>query len=144
MHRVNIFNNVRTILAVFVAFEELYDKDKNPGKGKTRKWIRRMEEGGNYFNNIVKELSIEDTAEYKEIMRISLIMICRFSTYPEPYRRRYNSKTGPLWEQSDSSERKIGSDHRIFGHWRNNVERAGQTASTPIQHSEHSREQKKC
>ena len=28
--------NVRTILAVFVAFEVLYDEDKNPGKGKTR------------------------------------------------------------------------------------------------------------
>ena len=26
----------------------------------------------------------------------------------------------------------------------NNVERAGQTTSTPLQHSEHSREQKKC
>ena len=27
--------------------------------------------GDNYFNNIVKELSIEDTAKNKEIMRIS-------------------------------------------------------------------------
>ena len=56
----------------------------------------------------------------------------------------HNSKTGPLWEPSDSSERKIGSDHQMFGHWRNNAERARQTASTPIQPSKHSREQKKC
>ena len=68
----------------------------------------------------------------------------KYLTYPELYPRRYNSKTGPFWEESDSPERKIGSGHQTFGHWRNNVERPGQTASTPIQHCEHSREQKKC
>ena len=121
----------------FVAFEVLYDEDKNPGKGKQGSGSEEGRKGDNYFNSIVKELSIEETKNYAN-------QLCQFSTYPELYRIRYNSKTGPLWEQSDSSERKIGSDHQIFGHWRNNVERAGQTASTPIQHSEHSREQKKC
>ena len=84
MNRVNIFNNVRTILAVFVAFEVLYDEDKNQGKGKTRQWIRRTgRKGNNYFNNIVKELSIEDTAEYKEIMRISYADFQRILSYIE-------------------------------------------------------------
>ena len=81
MDRVNIFNNVRTILAVFVAFEVLYDEDKNPGKGKTRQWIRRREKGDNYFNDIVKESSIEDTAEYKEIMQISYADFQRILRY---------------------------------------------------------------
>ena len=98
--------------------------------------------GGNYFNNFVKAGIVD--RRYSGIQRNYANQLCRFSTYPELYRKRYNSKTGPLWEQIDSTERKIASDHQIFGHWRNNVERAGQTASTPIQHSEHSREQKKC
>ena len=39
--------------------------------------------GDNYFNNIVKELSIEDTAEYKEIMRISYADFQRILSYIE-------------------------------------------------------------
>ena len=65
MDRVNIFNNVRTILPVFVAFEVLFDEDKNPGKGKQGSGSEEGRKGDNYFNNTVKELSIEDTAEYK-------------------------------------------------------------------------------
>ena len=52
---------VRTLLVVFVAFEVLNDEDRKRGRGKTRQWIRRRDERG-YFNNIVKELAIEDTA----------------------------------------------------------------------------------
>ena len=61
---------VRPLLAVFVAFEVLNNEDKKPGRGETRQWTRRRDERG-YFNNIVKELAIEDTAEYKETMRMS-------------------------------------------------------------------------
>ena len=46
---------------------------KNAGKERQGKWIRRGDERG-YFNNIVKELAIEDTAEYeyyKDMMRMS-------------------------------------------------------------------------
>ena len=39
--------------------------------------------GDNYFKNIVKELSIEDTAEYKEIMRISYANFQRILSYIE-------------------------------------------------------------
>ena len=38
-------------------------------RGKTRKWIKRREEKG-YFNNIVEELRVEDTASYREMMRM--------------------------------------------------------------------------
>ena len=37
-------------------------------RGKTRKWIKRREEKG-YFNNIVEELRLEDTASYREMTR---------------------------------------------------------------------------
>ena len=37
-------------------------------RGKTRKWIKRREEKG-YFNNIVEELRVEDTASYQEMTR---------------------------------------------------------------------------
>ena len=39
-------------------------------RGKTRKWIKGREEKG-YFNNIVKELRLEDTASYKEMLRMN-------------------------------------------------------------------------
>ena len=65
MARAYVYNKVRSLLAVFVAFcSHLNHEDKKGGKGKTRQWIRRRDERG-YFNNIVKELAIEDTAEYE-------------------------------------------------------------------------------
>ena len=51
---------------------ELIDQDKKAKKkrrGETRAWIRRRSSKGCY-NNIVKELMIEDTAGYKEMMRM--------------------------------------------------------------------------
>ena len=49
---------------------------KKRRKGKTRQWIRRRYERG-YFNNIVKELAIENTAEYKDMMRMSHAVLQR-------------------------------------------------------------------
>ncbi|RMX40203.1 hypothetical protein pdam_00016555 [Pocillopora damicornis] len=74
MDRVYVYNKVRSLLAVFVAFEVLNGEDKKPGRGKTRQWIRRRDEKG-YFNNIVKELAIEDTAKYKEMMQMKLLLV---------------------------------------------------------------------
>ena len=41
---------------------ELMDEDEEPRRkrGKTRAWIRRRDEKG-FFNNIVRELMLEDT-----------------------------------------------------------------------------------
>ena len=60
--RAYVYNKVRSLLAVFVAFEVFNHEDKKRGKAKTRQWIRTRDERS-YFNNIVKELAIEDAAE---------------------------------------------------------------------------------
>ena len=77
-----VYNKVRSLLAVFVAFKVLNNEDKKPGRGKTRQWIRGRDERG-YFNNIVKELAMEDTAEYKEMMRMSHADFQRILSYIE-------------------------------------------------------------
>ena len=61
----------RKAVAAMIILELLEgDEERNWKRGKTRKWIRRREQQG-YFGNIVRELSIEDTAGYKEMMRMS-------------------------------------------------------------------------
>ena len=57
-------------------------EDKKTGRGKTRQWIRRRDERG-YFNNIVKELAIEDTAEYKDMMQMSRAVFQRIVSFIE-------------------------------------------------------------
>ena len=51
---------------------ELMDEDEGPRRkrGKTRAWIRRRNEKV-FFNNIVRELMLEDTVAYREMMRMS-------------------------------------------------------------------------
>ena len=55
-------------LAVLNLLEE--DSKRHWKRGKTRKWIKRRTEQG-LFSNLVRELSIEDTAAYKEMMRMT-------------------------------------------------------------------------
>ena len=82
MARAYVYNKVRSLLAVFVAFEVLNHEDEKRGRRKTRQWIRRRDERG-YFNNIVKELAIEDTAQYKDMMRMSHSVFQRMLSYIE-------------------------------------------------------------
>ena len=82
MARAYVYNKVRSLLAVFVAFKVLNHEDKKRGREKTRQWIRRMDERG-YFNNIVKELAIEDTAQYEDMMRMSHSVFQRMLSYIE-------------------------------------------------------------
>ena len=81
MARAYVYTKVRSLLAAFVAFEVLNHEDKKCGRGKTRQWSRRDERG--YFNNIVKELAIKDTAQYKDMMRISHFVFQRMLSYIE-------------------------------------------------------------
>ena len=60
----------RRAVAALIILEIAEDDKRVIKKGKTRKWIRRRKEKG-YFDNIVRELSIEDMAAYKEMMRMS-------------------------------------------------------------------------
>ena len=61
----------RKCLAALLVSEPI-DEDKKSQKrrGKTRAWIRRRSSKGCY-NNIVKELMIEDTAGYKEMISMN-------------------------------------------------------------------------
>ena len=52
--------------------------------GKTRAWIRRRSSKGCY-NNIVKELMIEDTAGYKEMMQMNHDNFSKILGMIEPY-----------------------------------------------------------
>ena len=62
----------RKYIAITALLEELDEIKtlKCARRGKTRSWIKRRSEKG-YFNNIVSELMIEDTAAYREMMRMS-------------------------------------------------------------------------
>ena len=46
------------------------DEKRSEVRGKTRKWIKRRQEQGLY-NNLVKEVRLEDTKGYNEMMRMS-------------------------------------------------------------------------
>ena len=46
------------------------DEERSCKRGRTREWIKRREKQG-YFDNLVRELSIEDTTAFKEMMRMS-------------------------------------------------------------------------
>ena len=80
MARAYVYNKVRSLLAVFIAFEVLNHENKKRDRGKTRQWIIRRDERG-YFNNIVNELAIEDAAEYKDMMRMSHADLQRILSY---------------------------------------------------------------
>ena len=82
MDRGYVYNKVRSLLVVFVAFEVLNDEDKKTGREKTRQWISRRDERG-YFNIIVEELAIENTAEYKDMMQMSHVDFQLILSYTE-------------------------------------------------------------
>ena len=45
--------------------------DEKPTHGKTREWVKRREQSG-YFNNIVKELKVEDRLGFREMFRMDV------------------------------------------------------------------------
>ena len=59
-------------LAMLVVLSELKDSDdEKPRRGKTRPWIKRRREKG-YFNNIIKELRIEDRLGFRQMFRMGI------------------------------------------------------------------------
>ena len=58
--------------------------DNKRCRGKTRAWIRRRSEKG-HFNNIARELMIEDTARYKELIRMNYDNFCEILRSIEQY-----------------------------------------------------------
>ena len=60
----------KTSAAVVLVLNELMDSDdEKPTRGKTREWVKRREKSG-YFNNIVKELKVEDRLGFREMFRM--------------------------------------------------------------------------
>ena len=54
----------------FIVLEVLEDdKKRSTVQGKTRKWMKRRQEQ-ELYNNLVKELRLEDTKGYNETMRM--------------------------------------------------------------------------
>ena len=50
-------------LAQVIILNELMDSDdEKPHRGKTRRWVKRRSDRG-YFNNIIKELRVEDRTD---------------------------------------------------------------------------------
>ena len=62
----------KTSAALVLAFNELIDSDdEKPTRGKTREWVKRREQS-EYFNNIVKELKVEDRLGFREMFRMDV------------------------------------------------------------------------
>ena len=59
--------------AACIVLMSLLDEDETSRhwkRGRTREWIKRRPEKG-HFNNIVRELRMENTRGYKEMMRMN-------------------------------------------------------------------------
>ena len=55
-----------------LVLSELMDSNgEKPTRGKTREWVKRREQSG-YFNNIVKELKVEDRLGFREMFRLDV------------------------------------------------------------------------
>ena len=82
MARAYVYNKVRSLLAVFVAFEVLNREDKKRGRREGKISVQVP-----YFIMhtafVLKELAIEDTAQYKDMMRMSHSVFQRMLSYIE-------------------------------------------------------------
>ena len=58
------------LLIVQVIDDDDDNGDEKRTRGKTRKWIKLREEKG-FFSNIVQELTLEDVAGYRDMLRMS-------------------------------------------------------------------------
>ena len=65
-------------IVMLVVLNELVDSDdETPHRGKTRDWIKRRKEKG-YFNNIVKELKIEDRFGFLSFLLFAFFVCSAF------------------------------------------------------------------
>ena len=62
----------KTSTALVLVLNELMDSDgEKPTRAKTMEWVKRIEQCG-YFNNIVKELKVEDRLGFREMFRMDV------------------------------------------------------------------------
>ena len=62
----------------------LLDDDEVITRGKTRSWIKRRKQR-DAFSNIIQELRMEDTASFKEMLRMDYDTFLNLLTVIEPY-----------------------------------------------------------
>ena len=75
--------NSRRVAATMICFV-LRDDDEVKTRGKTRSWIKRRKQRG-AFLNIVHELRMEDTASFKEMLRIDYGTFLNLLAAIEPF-----------------------------------------------------------
>ena len=75
--------NSRRVAATMTCFV-LRDDDEVKTRGKTRSWIKRRKQRG-AFLNIVHELRMEDTASFKEMLRIDYGTFLNLLAAIEPF-----------------------------------------------------------
>ena len=73
----------RRVAATIISFL-LLDDDEVKTRGKTRSWIKRRKQRG-AFSNIIQELRMEDTASFKEMLRMDYDTFLNLLTVIEPY-----------------------------------------------------------
>ena len=60
-------------IAQVIILNELMDSDdEKPHRGKTRQWVKRRSDQG-YFNNIIKELRVEDRTGFRDIFQMDVV-----------------------------------------------------------------------
>ena len=60
-------------LAQVIILNELMDSDDGkPHRGKATRWVKRRSDWG-YFNNIIKELRIEDCTDFRDMFRMDVV-----------------------------------------------------------------------
>ena len=60
-------------LAQVIILNELMDSDdEKPHRGKTRRWVLKRSDRG-YFNNIIKELRVEDHTGFRNMFRMDVV-----------------------------------------------------------------------
>ena len=60
------------VLAQVIILNRLMDSDdEKPHRGKTRRWVKRRSDRG-YFNNIIKELRVEDRTDFRDMFRMDI------------------------------------------------------------------------
>ncbi len=96
----------RKCIAILV-LQGLLEVDKNP-RGKTRSWIRKRESRG-FYTNIVRELMVEDTAAYREMMRMSYndfkVLLRVVEPHISPHQVQGGQKVIPALERLTSTIR---------------------------------------
>ena len=63
--------DTRALAQVTILNELMDSDDEKPHRGKARRWVKRRSDRG-YFNNIIKELRVEDRTGFRDMFRMDV------------------------------------------------------------------------